>query len=215
MREPVAQFEIGNYKNFVYLILDWNEKKAAIIDPQHDLSRPLDCLKRDQFELSAILLTHTHFDHIAGLSQLVQLYPSVPIILHRDDLHRLDPKVQSHGTFRLVKDGDQISVGQLPVRVLHTPGHSSGECCYLLEGEQPYLFTGDTVFIRDCGRTDLETGSTAQMFESLQRIKKLPPQTIILPGHHYKPESSSTLEKEMKESPPFSCRSVEELAALP
>jgi glyoxylase-like metal-dependent hydrolase (beta-lactamase superfamily II) len=211
----VAQFEIGDYKNFVYLILDWNQRKAAIIDPQYDLSAPLGCLKRHGFELVATFLTHTHFDHVAGVPQLVKSYPHVPIILHRDDLHRLDSQVMDHGRTQIVSDGDVIPIGELEIQVLHTPGHSSGESSYLLKGKPAYLFSGDTVFIRDCGRTDLATGSTEEMYRSLQRIKRLPPETILLPGHHYQPECASTLGRESKDSPPFKCKSVEELAALP
>ena len=176
---------------------------------------PLGCLKRHGFELVATFLTHTHFDHIAGVPELVKSYPDVPIILHRDDLHRIEPKVLSHGKTKLVRDGDLLTVGGLEIQVFHTPGHSSGECCYLLKGKQPYLFTGDTVFIRDCGRTDLPTGSTEEMFQSLQKLRKLPPESVILPGHHYQTECASTLAKELEVSPPFRCTSVEELAALP
>lgn len=78
-----------------------------------------------------------------------------------------------------------------------------------------FLLTGDTLFIRDCGRTDFEDGDNEQMFQSLQRIKKLPPATVILPGHHYQPETASVLELELLESAPLKCRSVEELAGLP
>jgi hydroxyacylglutathione hydrolase len=213
--ETIAQFEIGNYKNFVYLILDWAQKKAAIVDPQSDLSLPLQCLRENGFELSTIFLTHTHFDHIAGLAELVEHFPTVPVILHQKDLRRLDAEIQKIANIRLVQDGDLILVGHLSVRVLYTPGHSAGECCYFIAGSPPYLFTGDTVFIRDCGRTDLDGGSNEEMFDSLQRIKKLPKESVVLPGHHYQLECASTLEKEQKESAPFSCKTVQELASLP
>jgi glyoxylase-like metal-dependent hydrolase (beta-lactamase superfamily II) len=137
--------------------------------------------------------------------------PGIELLVHDGDAHRL-----KHTT-RAIRHGDTISVGTLAVKVLHTPGHSAGECSYHLKmpGRPPYLFTGDTIFIRDCGRTDLETGSNEQMFESIQAIRKLAPETIILPGHHYAPECASTLGRELLESPPFRCRSVEELASLP
>lgn len=212
---PVAQFEIGDYKNFVYLILDWNQKAAAIVDPQHDLRLPLSLLKKHEFTLQAVLLTHTHPDHVAGVPELVRDFPHLPIYLHRDDLHRLPNPVTNQGRLKFLKDSDMIQVGNLNVRVMHTPGHSAGECCFYLECEPPHLFTGDTLFIRDCGRTDFETGSNEEMFRSLQRLKKLPPKTVILPGHHYQEEYTSTLEKELRTSPPLQCNSVEELANLP
>ncbi len=213
--EPIAQFEIGDYKNFVYLILDWAHKKAAIVDPQYDLREPLNCLKKHGFELSSVLLTHTHFDHIAGVPELVRSFPQIPICVHRDDSHRLDYKTMGQAKVQSIRDGDIIWIGALEIKVLHTPGHSAGECTYFLKSSPPYLLTGDTVFIRDCGRTDLESGNNQQMFQSLQRIKTLPTEAIILPGHHYQKECASTVKQELQESPPFQCKSVEELAGLP
>lgn len=215
--QAVAQFEIGNYKNFVYLALDWATKKAAIIDPQRDLSLPLGVIKKHGFELTAIFLTHSHFDHTAGVGELIRLYPQIPVMIHQDELHRLDKSIVNHGQIKTIHDGDSFAIGALRLQTLHTPGHSAGECCFLMEGAPPdlYLFTGDTLFIRDCGRTDIESGSNEQMFHSLQRLKKLPSNAIVLPGHHYRSECTSTLEVEFRESPPFQCKSVTELANLP
>ena len=212
LSESIAQFEIGDYKNLVYLILDWQSKQAAIVDPQTDLSAPLQALSENGFKLTAVLLTHSHWDHIAGVPELQIKYPSLPIYVHELDARRLEASPSIHW----IKNQDVIQVGTLPVRVLHTPGHSSGECCFLLEKTSPpFLLTGDTVFIRDCGRTDLESGSSSQMFNSLQEIKKLAPSTIILPGHHYAKECASTLEQELISSPPMKCLNTEELEKLP
>ncbi len=217
--EPIAQFEIGSYRNFIYLILDWESKKAAIIDPQADLSPPLESLQKHGFELAAVLLTHTHFDHVAGVPELMTRYPHLPVYVHRADAHRFSKQdALRQSAFQLLEDGAVVRVGTLNVKLIHTPGHSAGECCYYLEPTAtmpPYLITGDTIFIRDCGRTDLETGSNAEMFQSLQKIKKLPATAVILPGHHYREECASTLGQELAESPPFQCESVEELANLP
>ncbi|MFZ9596212.1 MAG: MBL fold metallo-hydrolase [Bdellovibrionia bacterium] len=211
----IIQYEIGDYQNFVYLVLDWEEKKAAIVDPQADLLFPLNFLKKYDFHLTDVLLTHTHFDHIAGLSTLIRTHPHLLVRVHRDELHRLPDPVMNTAQIKLVQEGHILHIGKIGIQVYHTPGHSLGECCYWVPGDPPYLLSGDTVFIRDCGRTDLPTGSTRQMFDSLQRIKKLPKNTILLPGHHYRAESSSTLAQELKTSPPFLCQSVEELEALP
>ena len=214
--EPVAQFEIGDYKNFVYLILDWRQREAAIIDPQKDLTQPLAALARHGFSLTQILLTHTHHDHVAGVPELMQKFSGISVRVHEHDLHRIRQMESiSKAYFNPVQDGEKLSVGAHSIAAIHTPGHSSGECCYLLETQPPYLFTGDTVFIRDCGRTDLPTGSNAEMFSSLQRLKTLAPETIFLPGHHYVPECATTLRLELATSPPFKCGTVEELKALP
>ncbi len=212
-RETIAQFELGKYKNFVYLVLDWDSRAAAIVDPQTDVDTPLAALERHGLRLETILLTHTHHDHIAGVPELLRRFPKLSLRVHERDARRLSEDARARAT--PVADGERIAVGGLSLKALHTPGHSSGECCYFLEGAPPYLLTGDTIFIRDCGRTDLESGSTSEMFASLQLIRRLPPSTVILPGHHYKPECASTLERELKESPPFGCRSVQELEALP
>ncbi len=213
--EPIAQYEIGTYKNFVYLVIDWDHRKALIVDPQKDLSRPLSSLKKYELELVGVLLTHTHFDHIAGVPQLIKDFPEIPIFVPSGETFRMEGTMKNTDRLKKIKDGDCISVGKLSLEVIHTPGHSKGECCYYLPGDPPYLLTGDTIFIRDCGRTDAETGSNEEMFASIQKIKTFPSKTVVLPGHHYHPNCSSDLATEMKESPPFLCKSVADLANLP
>jgi glyoxylase-like metal-dependent hydrolase (beta-lactamase superfamily II) len=197
--------------------MDWEKLEAAIIDPQKDLSGPLNFLKQNKFTLTGTFLTHTHPDHTAGVPELIRTFPSVPIFVHGDDLFRFDPHTLETAAIRPVKDGETVPVGKLRMKAVHTPGHSKGGCCFLLEvsSDSLYLFTGDTVFIRDCGRTDLETGSTMSMFQSLQRLKTLPHQAILLPGHHYQLECASTLATELVENPAFRCQSVADLEALP
>jgi len=212
--EPVAQFEIGDYKNFVYLILDWVTHEAAIVDPQFNLSIPLRLLQDHGFKLSAILLTHSHHDHVAGVPELIRKFPLIPIYLHKDDSFRLENLLGSE-CFHFIKDQDQLKIGNIVVTAFHTPGHSAGEISYLFTSSRSYLLTGDTIFIRDCGRTDFPTGSNEEMFSSIQKIKELPIETIFLPGHHYALECATTLEIELNESPPFRCKNVEELKALP
>jgi glyoxylase-like metal-dependent hydrolase (beta-lactamase superfamily II) len=214
--QPIAQFELGDLRNFVYLVLDWKTRQAAWVDPQSDLDPPLRALKSAGFTLSAILLTHTHHDHVAGLPALVRSHPEARVVVHADDAHRVRGKPSLAGArWHFAADGEEIRVGELALTAWHTPGHSAGELCYRVPGSPPYLLTGDTVFIRDCGRTDFPDGSNEQMFASLQRIKSLPPETVLLPGHHYQPECATTLERELRDSAPLRCASVDELAALP
>lgn len=212
--EPIAQFEVGRQRNLVHLVIDWETRRAALVDPQRDLGAPLEALGRAGVELERVLITHTHFDHVAGLPELIARHPRVPVVLHRADLHRVQdylPGERAH----LIEDGEVFRVGKLEVEALVTPGHSAGHCCYLVRVQPPYLLGGDCAFIRDCGRTDLDTGSDEDMFRSLQRLRALPPATVLLPGHHYQAEVASTLGDEVRTSAPFRCRSVDELRALP
>jgi hydroxyacylglutathione hydrolase len=213
LNETIAQFGIGDFRNFVYLILDWKTKSAAWVDPQEDLSEPLKALNDHGFKLEFVLLTHTHHDHISGVPGLLKKFPTLAIHAHEKDARRLSKEIRKN--VAPTSEGQILNLGSIAIHIMHTPGHSAGECSYYLETDRPYLFTGDTIFIRDCGRTDFEDGSNDEMFESIQRIKSLSPKTVILPGHHYVKDCATTVEAELVASPPFRCKSVEELAALP
>jgi len=213
---PLVQYELGEGHNFTYLLLDWSSvpRRAAIIDPQLTITSILDQLKENRFELGSVFLSHGHSDHTSGLKTLLREFPDISIHLHAADAHFLS-KLHSIK----MQDEEVLSIGSLQLKILHTPGHTAGSCCFLLQGAnampKDYLFTGDTVFIGNCGRTDLPSGSNAELFASLQRLRKLPAQTVILPGHRYSPEFESTLAQEIASSPPFLCKNLTEFEALP
>ncbi|MBI3556074.1 MAG: MBL fold metallo-hydrolase [Deltaproteobacteria bacterium] len=212
----VDQFLIGGHRNFIYLIS--SDGQALVVDPQSDLTPWQNRLRELGAKLTGVLLTHTHWDHVAGVPAIVDQYGAekIPIYVHELDARRMSqsaPAVLEH--FSFVKEGDRIRVGSLSLEVLHTPGHSAGECCYYLAGQPPQLFTGDTVFVGDVGRTDLETGSTEEMFTTLQRLKKLAPETVIYPGHDYGKTKTTSIVQECKQSAAWRCRTTEELDAIP
>jgi hydroxyacylglutathione hydrolase len=214
LNQPIGQFELGEHQNFIYLVMDWKSKQVLWVDPQLNLTEPLDFLKRNQFMTKGILLTHTHFDHIAGVPTLLSLFHDSQLYVHRNDLYRLPESIRSHNNLRFIEESDQINLGETSITVMHTPGHSAGCCCYHVQADRSYLLTGDTLFIEDCGRTDLPSGDDQQMFESLQKIKELPKNTIILPGHHYRRPCASTLATELIHNPALQCKNVQELKEL-
>ncbi|MBU6374565.1 MAG: MBL fold metallo-hydrolase [Bdellovibrionales bacterium] len=208
---PIRQFEIGPLRNLVYLVIDHHSRQALWVDPQTDLTPPQQFLDQTGIQLSGVLLTHTHPDHTAGLKDLVARHLKIPIYLHELDAHRLDrSRFGSH--LHYLEDGHHLQLGKLFIQAFHTPGHSAGALSFRI---QDCLLTGDTLFIRDCGRTDLPTGSTEQMFKTLQRYKTMDPHLQIFPGHHYREEYWSTLDEELRASPPLQCHTVAELEALP
>ncbi len=217
---PVAQWELGMHKNFIYLLIDWTSKDCVWLDPQSDLEPVLSAMDQHSLRLSGIWLTHTHHDHVAGLPKLLREFPEIPVYVGQGDLHRLSPELKASPRLNVLQGGETLEVGNLSVQALATPGHSAGAISYFVPAQQslgtcpPLLFSGDTVFIRDCGRTDLPTGSDSQMYATLQKLKSLPPETLLLPGHHYQKECASTLAAEFRQSPPFLCASEEELTAL-
>jgi glyoxylase-like metal-dependent hydrolase (beta-lactamase superfamily II) len=209
----IDQFLIGDYRNFTYLVTI--DGDSLVVDPQTDLGPWQMRLREIGATLKGVLLTHTHWDHIAGVPHVIAQYPDVPIYVHEIDARRLKEK-ETRVRIRHIKDNEKIPLGNGHVEVWLTPGHSAGECCYLVrENNVTHLLTGDTVFVGDVGRTDLETGSSAELFETIQRLKTLPADTIIYPGHDYGRTPTSTLAKECESSAAFKCKTVKELDVLP
>lgn len=171
-----------------YLIIDEESKEAALIDCSAVDSDINEELERQGAKLKYILLTHGHFDHIAGIRQ----NPDVKIVMHKADLGWLEKANQYMPMFGMpnitipkidifVEDGDVLKLGDTNVKVIHTPGHTQGGVCYLTDGK---LFSGDTIFRESVGRCDLEGGDFDQIVDSIEsKIFTLPPETLIYPGH--------------------------------
>jgi hydroxyacylglutathione hydrolase len=199
MTEPAAYFKqlaLGPMANFVYLIGDPGTKEAAVIDPAWDVSAILEEARKDGMEIRHILATHGHPDHINAVQDLARR-TGARVYLHEQEMpweEEWDAPV--HRT----RDGERIKIGNLEVTCLHTPGHSPGSQCFLAGS---WLFSGDTLFVGACGRTDLPGGDPRQLYESLRKLADtLPGQTVVCPGHDYGGAPNSTL-SEQKENNPF------------
>ncbi len=167
-------------------------KKAAVIDPSFDSAdKVLNFLKKENIKLEKILLTHSHWDHIADVKKLKEK-TSAKIYVHKLDAKNLQhPGIDNVPSLLeiegvkpdiLIKDQDLIEIGDLSLEVIHTPGHTPGGVCYYLEKED-ILFSGDTLFKGSFGRVDLATANADEMVKTLKKLSKLPAATKVIPGH--------------------------------
>ncbi len=179
----LEQLKLGPLDNFVYLIGDPVTATGAVVDPGWDMDLVLRTAEQRGFAITHALITHSHPDHIQGIGDLVRRVGA------RVAMHKVAPLGKDDG----VDEGDVLPVGSLQVRVLHTPGHLTDSVCYLVDG---HLFTGDTLFVGECGRTDFAGGSSEQLYDSLMRLRELPPETVVCSGHDYGATPLSTIAAE-------------------
>ena len=187
--------ELGILGTNVYFIDD-GDGGVVVADPADNVDAILDIAGKRP--ISAILVTHGHYDHVGALDALRQA-TGAPVVAPVDDAHRItDPEPGFIGRTapasqvdRTVEDGDTVQTGKLTWRVLHTPGHTEGSSCYLLEPSAgtnaegfPLLLAGDTLFHGTVGRTDLDGGSVEAMCESMGKLAELDDATVVLPGHN-------------------------------
>ena len=204
----LKQLELGPMQNFVYLIGDPQTKEAAVVDPGWEVPTILEAAQRDGYRITRAILTHSHFDHVMGLPQLLESV-DVPVHIHVTEAHELGV---AESSVKLANDGDVIQVGSLPVTLLHTPGHTRGSQCLLVDGN---VLSGDTLFIRAVGRWDLPGGDPRAMYESLtERLKKLDDHTKLYPGHNYAPVPISTIGEEKLHNPFLQPKTAEEFLHL-
>lgn len=165
-----------------YLFADPNTGEAAIVDPVREhVSDYLEFLRNKDLRLKYTIETHTHADHLSGSIRLKDL-TGARMIMHST---ALAPCVDVG-----VSDGDNVTVGDIVAEVMYTPGHTLDSICLLLPGR---VLTGDTLLIGGCGRSDLPTGDAKELYASLARIKRLPPDTLVFPGHDYNGIRASTV----------------------
>jgi glyoxylase-like metal-dependent hydrolase (beta-lactamase superfamily II) len=206
--------------NLIYLIGDRETGEAVAVDPAYAPAEVIDLLAADGMRLAGVLATHYHADHvggdlfgheIAGISELLEK-TDVPIHVNALEVPWLEATT-GVGRSSLVThgDGESLRVGEISISLLHTPGHTPGSQCFLVQGR---LVAGDTLFLRGCGRTDLPGSDPAAMYESLMRLARLPDETIVFPGHLYSPEGSAPLAETRRTNPVLAPRSAERWLGL-
>ncbi len=186
-------------RNFAYLIGDRQTGDCLVVDPAYAAGDLVDALEADGLHLAGVLVTHHHPDHVGGsmlgfeLKGLAELLDRVSVPVHVNALEAdwvsrvtgiAPSELTPHG------NGDRISAGAVDVELLHTPGHTPGSQCFLLDGR---LVAGDTLFLEGCGRTDFPGGNVDDMFRSLQALAKLPSNPTVFPGHWYSTAPSAPL----------------------
>lgn len=190
----LKQLLLGHMDNFVYLVGDREQRRVVVIDPAWNAPVILAAAAELGCEISAIWLTHGHYDHANAVTEILAA-ADVPVYFsrHMPEKWRPDaPRVIE------IRDGDRLAAGKVYFDVLHTPGHSPGGTCYL-HGET--LIAGDTLFIDGCGRCDLPDSDVNAMYDSIHRLMALPDETVIYPGHHYGPRRSDTLANQKRTNP--------------
>jgi glyoxylase-like metal-dependent hydrolase (beta-lactamase superfamily II) len=195
--DPIAQQMV----NFVYLIGDRETGEAIAVDPAYGVGELIDLLGRDGMRLTGALATHYHPDHVGGdlmgwriegVAELLASGTPVKIHVQRDEARGMKRVTGASDSDLVVHDsGDVVNAGGVAITLIHTPGHTPGSQCFLVDGK---LVTGDTLYLDGCGRTDLPGGDANALYESLtQRLAVVPDDTVLYPGHLYSPEPNAPL----------------------
>ena len=194
----VKVLQVGPIGTNCYLLEDEKAHVAAVIDPGDEAGRILQVIKDDGVDVKYILLTHGHYDHTTAVPELHQALPQAEIYIHKADANgagsRLFPLAGQIPDLKFYDEGNALTLGELTIQVLHTPGHSKGSVTLKVGN---VLFCGDTLFAGSCGRTDLAGGSYAEIMASLKKLGQLPGDYHVCPGH----DVTSTLERERRSNP--------------
>ncbi|MBI4431348.1 MAG: MBL fold metallo-hydrolase [Candidatus Omnitrophica bacterium] len=200
----IKQVEVGPMQNYMYILGDQEKKEAVIVDPAWEVDRVLNIAKGDDMKVDKALITHTHFDHVNGIEDFLRLTGGC-VYVHQKEAPFLKGMKSS---IESVQGGQDIRAGEIVIKFLHTPGHTPGSQCFLVED---HLVSGDTLFINACGRCDLPGGNAEEMYRSLtEKLMKLDDRVLLLPGHNYSEEPVSSMGKEKRDNPYLGCKTLNE-----
>ena len=211
------QIEIGPMHNYVYLIGSTETRKAAVVDAAWDIDEILRIAAQDEMEITHALVTHTHPDHvgggfagmeIAGATELLDKCKA-KVVVHKAEAEFI--KGLSSSDMIKTDNGDKVDVGGLEIQLMHTPGHTPGSQCFLVDDR---VVSGDTLFIDACGRVDFPGGNPEQMYYSLtQKLMALPDDMILFPGHNYAPLKHATMGEQKRTNPYLKFSSLKQFLA--
>jgi glyoxylase-like metal-dependent hydrolase (beta-lactamase superfamily II) len=207
--------------NFVYVIGDRASGEALVIDPAYAVQDIVNLVEADGMRLSGVLATHYHPDHVGGemggwgvegISALLELV-QVPIHLQREEVPWVERTTGVGGSHLVSHDsGDVVRVGSIDVELIHTPGHTPGSQCFLVDGR---LVAGDTLFLEGCGRTDLPGSDSEAMYDSIHnRLSRVPDDAVLFPGHLYSADPSQSMGETRRWNYVFRPRSIQEWTAM-
>jgi glyoxylase-like metal-dependent hydrolase (beta-lactamase superfamily II) len=216
------QLPVGQMANLAYLIGSRSSREALIVDPAWSVDALLDRAEAEGMKVVGALVTHYHQDHVGGsifgmdiegVDRLLTRHP-VPLYVNEHEADGLRSVTgASESDLSRKTGGDVVELGEIRVRLLHTPGHTPGSQCFLVEeqGQAGRLVSGDTLFLGGCGRVDLPGANPEDMYRSLnEKLKKLPDETIVYPGHLYAAEPHDTLGNEKRNNPFLRVASLEQ-----
>ena len=194
MHKPtIKQIPIGPMMNYAYLIADKESGLCAIVDPSWDAEALFMEAEGLGLKIDKILLTHTHFDHANALEELFKK-TGASVFVNKAESMEIPRGIEKVET----GDGDTIKLGNLKIKCLHTPGHTPGSQCYLVDDA---IITGDTLFVDGCGRVDLPGSDPKEMLNSLKKLASLNEGITVYPGHNYGSSETTTIGDQKKRNP--------------
>jgi hydroxyacylglutathione hydrolase len=207
----VKPLALGPMQNWVYLVGAEGSDEVCVIDPAWEVDAIAAAAEGDGKRIVAALVSHCHGDHINGLPELLQRF-DIPVHAQAEEVaFSADLRNAAGSALRPASPGDEVQVGPLAIKLLHTPGHTPGSQCLLARGA---LLSGDTVFVNACGRCDLRGGDPEALHRSIQTVlKRLPGETLLYPGHDYGDVQVSSIARETERNPYFQVDALTEFVS--